>query len=136
MFGVGGGFLMTPLLIVMGVPADVAVATQAPQILASSFSAVLAQLRRRAVDTKMGWALVAGGLLGSAVGVAIFTALRRLGQIDLFVSLAYVLFLGTVATLMLIESANALLRTRRPAARPRRLHQHHWAHGWPLKVRF
>jgi uncharacterized membrane protein YfcA len=136
MFGVGGGFLMTPLLIVMGIPAAVAVATQAPQILASSFSAVLAQLRRRAVDTKMGWVLVAGGLVGSAVGVAIFTALRRLGQIDIFVALAYVLFLGTVAALMLTESLNALLRSRRPAARPRRLHQHFWAHGWPLKVRF
>jgi uncharacterized membrane protein YfcA len=136
MFGVGGGFLMTPLLILMGIPAAVAVATQAAQILASSVSAVLAHLRRRAVDTKMGWFLVAGGLAGSAAGVALFTWLSRRGQVDLFVALAYVVFLGAIAGMMLAESLRAILSARRPTARRRRLHQHHWAHGWPWKVRF
>ena len=136
MFGVGGGFLMTPLLILLGIPAAVAVATQAPQILASSVSAVLAQFRRKAVDVQMGWVLTAGGLVGSALGVALFTWLRRLGHIDLFVAVSYVLFLGTVAGLMLTESLGSLLRSRRPTARRRRLHQHFWAHGWPLKMRF
>jgi uncharacterized membrane protein YfcA len=135
MFGVGGGFLMTPLLILLGVPAAVAVATQAPQILASSVSGVLAQFRRKAVDVKMGWVLVAGGLVGSFVGVSVFAWLKRLGHIDLFVSAAYVLFLGTVAALMLSESLGTLWRSRRPAAAPRR-RQHNWAHRWPLKVRF
>ena len=96
MFGVGGGFLMTPMLILLGIPAAVAVATQAPQILASSVSACWRSLRRKAVDLQMGWVLTAGGLVGSALGVALFTWLRRLGQIDLFVAVAYVLFLGTV----------------------------------------
>ena len=104
MFGVGGGFLMTPLLILLGIPAAVAVATQAPQILASSVSAVLAQFRRKAVDVQMGWVLTAGGLVGSALGVTLFAWLRRLGHIDLFVAVSYVLFLGTVAGLMLTES--------------------------------
>jgi hypothetical protein len=136
MFGVGGGFLMTPLLILMGIPAAVAVATQSAQILASSVSAVLAHLRRRAVDTKMGWFLVAGGMAGSAAGVALFTWLSRRGQVDLFVALAYVVFLGAIAGMMLAESLRAILSARRPTARRRRLHQHHWAHGWPWKVRF
>jgi uncharacterized protein len=136
LFGVGGGFLMTPMLIFMGVPPAVAVGTQSAQILASSVSGVLANLRRRAVDLKMGWVLVAGGVVGSAAGVALFRLLMALGQIDLFVSLAYVLFLGTIGALMLAESVGALVRSRRPAARRGRLHQHFWMHGWPLKVRF
>lgn len=137
-FGVGGGFLLTPALILMGVPPPVAVGSQAAQILASSVSGVLAHLRRRAVDLKMGWVLVAGGVLGSAVGVWLFGLLMRLGQIDLFVSLAYVLFLGAVGALMFAEGLGAVLRSRRPPAarRARRLHQHHWAHGWPWKMRF
>ena len=117
MFGVGGGFLMTPLLILLGVPAAVAVATQAPQILASSVSGVLAQFRRKAVDVKMGWVLVAGGLVGSFVGVSVFAWLKRLGHIDLFVSAAYVLFLGTVAALMLSESLGTLCAAAAPPPR-------------------
>jgi hypothetical protein len=136
LFGVGGGFLMTPMLIFMGVPPAVAVGTQSAQILASSVSGVLANLRRRTVDLKMGWVLVAGGVLGSVAGVALFRLLMRLGQIDLFVSLAYVLFLGTIGAMMLLESLGAILRSRRPGARRVRLHQHFWMHGWPLKMRF
>lgn len=137
MFGVGGGFLLTPILIVLGIPPPVAVGSQAAQILASSVSGVLAHLRRKAVDFKMGYVLVAGGLVGSAVGVWLFGLLMDLGQIDLFVSLAYVLFLGTVGMLMFAESLSAILRSRRPTpARRSRLHRHHWAHGWPFKMRF
>ena len=136
LFGVGGGFLMTPMLIFMGVPAAVAVGTQSAQILASSVSGVLANLRRRTVDLKMGWVLVAGGIVGSIVGVGLFRLLMALGQIDLFVSLAYVLFLGTIGAMMLAESVGALWRSRQPSARRTRLHQHFWMHGWPLKMRF
>ncbi len=136
LFGVGGGFLMTPMLIFMGVPPAVAVGTQSAQILASSVSGVLANLRRRTVDLKMGWVLVAGGVVGSVVGVGLFRLLMTLGQIDLFISLAYVLFLGTIGAMMLLESLGAMLRSRQPATRRARLHHHFWMHGWPLKMRF
>jgi len=136
LFGVGGGFLMTPMLLFMGVPPAVAVGTQSMQILASSVSGVLANLRRRAVDLRMGWILVVGGVAGSAAGVALFRLLMSRGQIDLFVSLAYVLFLGTIGALMLIESFGAMLRSRRPVPARGRLHQHFWMHGLPFKMRF
>lgn len=112
MFGVGGGFLLTPLLFFIGIPPAVAVATQAPQITASSVSAVLAHFRRRTVDLKMGMVLMIGGLLGAAVGVFIFNYLRSLGQVDLFVQLSYVVFLGIVGLLMLMESINAMRRAK------------------------
>jgi uncharacterized membrane protein YfcA len=127
---------MTPMLIFMGVPPAVAVGTQSAQILASSVSGALANFHRRTVDLKMGWVLVVGGIVGSVVGVALFRLLMARGQIDLFVSLAYVLFLGTIGALMLAESLGAMLRSRQPAARRGRLHQHFWMHGWPLKMRF
>jgi uncharacterized membrane protein YfcA len=136
LFGVGGGFLMTPVLILMGIPPAVAVGTQSAQILASSVSGVLANIHRRAVDFKMGWVLVAGGMVGSAAGVGLFRLLMQLGQIDVFVSLAYVLFLGSVGALMFVESLGAMLRRARPSGRRGRLHQHFWMHGWPLKMRF
>ena len=93
-FGIGGGFLMTPLLIFLGIPAAVAVATEANQIAASSFSGVLAHLKRRSVDFKMGNILIVGGLLGSGFGVEIFRIIKSYGQTDLFVSLCYIVFLG------------------------------------------
>ncbi|MEK0083597.1 sulfite exporter TauE/SafE family protein [Benzoatithermus flavus] len=136
LFGVGGGFLLTPMLILMGIPPAVAVGSQAAQILASSVSGVLANLRRRAVDFRMGWVLVAGGTIGSAAGVGLFNLLMRLGQIDAFVSIAYVLFLGIVGTLMFAESLSVILHSRRPTPRRRRLHQHNWMHGLPFKMRF
>jgi len=137
-FGVGGGFLMTPLLIFIGIPPPVAVGTEASQILASSFSGVLAHMRRKTVDFKMGTVLVAGGFIGSGLGIVIFRWLRSVGQIDLVISIAYVLFLGIVGFLMFWESLGSLLRTRRPgsSARRRKLHQHHWLHGLPFKMRF
>lgn len=134
LFGVGGGFLMTPLLILIGIPPAVAVATEANQIVASSFSGVLAHWRRRTVDFKMGGVLLAGGLVGSAIGVQLFAMLRKLGQVELLVSLCYVVFLGAVGTLMFIESVNALRKTRTARRKPGR--HHHWSHGLPFKMRF
>ena len=116
MFGVGGGFLMTPLLIFYGIPPAVAVPTEANQIVASSFSGVLVHLRRQTVDFKLGLMLLAGGIAGSGVGTALFSALRALGQLDLIVSLLYVVFLGTIGALMLIESLNAIRRAHGTAA--------------------
>ena len=135
-FGVGGGFLLTPLLIFIGVPQAVAVASSANQLVGASLSGVLTHWKRGNVDFKMGAVLSAGSFVGSAAGVALFTLLRRLGQIDLVISLSYVLLLGTLGTLMMVESVGAVVRARQPGARRRRLHQHTWFHGLPFKVRF
>ena len=134
LFGVGGGFLMTPLLFFIGVPAPVAVATEANQIVASSVSGVLAHWRRGNVDFKMGLILVVGGLLGSSVGVWLFTFLREIGQIDLVIRLSYVAFLSIIGGLMLAESVSSMLR-RKNRTPPKR-HHHYWVHGLPFKVRF
>ncbi len=136
MFGVGGGFLITPLLFFIGVPPAVAVATGANQVVASSISGVLAQLRRKGVDFAMGWVLLAGGIIGSAIGVWVFGIMTRLGQIDLFVQLSYVLFLGLIGAMMFQESLRSLLRSRKTGAPVRRAHVHSWAHGLPFKMKF
>lgn len=135
MFGVGGGFLMTPFLIFIGIPSPIAVATGANQLVASSVSGVIAHWRRDNVDIPMGLALLAGGLIGSTLGVWVFTVLRSIGQVDLVIKLSYVAMLGIVGTLMLIESMRTLLRNRRSLP-PRKRHRHYWVHGLPLKVRF
>ncbi|MEM1298720.1 MAG: sulfite exporter TauE/SafE family protein [Pseudomonadota bacterium] len=134
-FGVGGGFLMTPLLIFIGIPPAVAVATEANQIVASSFSGVLTHLRRKTVDIRMGLVLLAGGLVGSAIGVQVFAGLRALGQVDLLVALCYVVFLGGVGSLMLIESINAMRKVKAGGRRPQRK-RHNWVHGLPFRIRF
>ena len=135
-FGVGGGFLMTPLLIFLGVPPAVAVGTEANQIVASSVSGVMAHMRRGNVDFKMGGVLLAGGLTGSTIGVALFALLRELGQIDVVIKLSFIVFLGIIGSLMLIESIRAIMRSRQPGARRGKLHQHNWLHGLPFKMRF
>lgn len=135
-FGVGGGFLMTPLLIFIGVPPAVAVGTEANQIVASSVSGVMAHWRRGNVDVKMGVVLLIGGLLGSSLGVWLFRELRNLGQIDLVIRLSYVAFLGLIGLLMLVESGRAMQRQRATSAPRRKLHQHNFLHGLPFKVRF
>ncbi|GAA6164201.1 sulfite exporter TauE/SafE family protein [Pelagimonas sp. KU-00592-HH] len=135
MFGVGGGFLMTPLLFFIGIPPAVAVATEANQIVASSFSGVLAHLKRRTVDLKMGCVLLVGGLAGAGLGVFIFNYLKSLGQVDLLVKLCYVIFLGIIGGLMFIESLNAIRKSRGNAAPPQRK-KHNWIHGLPFKMRF
>jgi uncharacterized membrane protein YfcA len=137
LFGVGGGFLMTPLLIFIGVPPAVAVATQSNQVVASSVSGVLAHWSRDNVDFKMGFVLLAGGVLGSTVGVGLFSLLSHFGQVDLVISLFYVFFLGFIGILMFIESSRAILRTRRRGSTSlKKLHEHNWVHGLPFKIRF
>jgi len=135
MFGVGGGFLMTPLLFFIGIPPAVAVATEANQIVASSFSGVLAHVKRRNVDFKMGGVLLIGGLIGAGVGVFIFNYLKSLGQVDLLVKLCYVVFLGIVGSLMFTESLQALRKSKDPVLSKSRK-KRTWVHALPLKVRF
>jgi hypothetical protein len=138
-FGVGGGFLLTPLLIFLGIPSSVAVASAANQVLGASVSGALGHWRRGTLDAKMGLVLLLGGLAGSAIGVWIFGWLQKLGYIDLAVSLAYIFLLGTVGLLMLAESLPALIskrrggRMRRPLRGPRR---YAWMNALPLKLRF
>ncbi len=136
LFGVGGGFLMTPLLIFIGIPPAVAVGTEANQIVAASVSGVLAHWRRGNVDFKMGLVLLLGGLAGSTLGVILFSFLRGVGQIDLVISLCYVVFLGIIGALMLFESARTIRRRKTAPGQRRKLHQHNWVHGLPLKMRF
>ncbi len=134
MFGVGGGFILTPLLFFVGIPPTVAVATGANQIVASSFSGVLAHFKRGTVDLKMGMFLLVGGLAGAAIGVQVFAWLTALGQIELIVTLTYVLFLGLIGGLMFIESLNALFKAKGKAAK--RGKHHSWIQHLPLKTRF
>ncbi len=136
MFGVGGGFLMTPLLIFIGIPPAVAVASEANQVAAASVSGVIAHWRRGNVDFKMGFVMLLGGSIGSAIGVLLFRYLREIGQVELMISIAYVVFLSIVGGLMVIESVRAIIRSRNPGAPKRRLHTHYWVHGWPLRMRF
>ena len=135
MFGTGGGFLMTPLLIFVGVPPAVAVATEANQITAASVSGFLAHWRRGNVDLKMGAVLVVSGILGSGLGVLLFRKLRQIGQIDEFISILFVLFLGVIGILMAAESGRSIFR-RWKGRKPGRMHAHYWVHGLPLKMRF
>ena len=136
LFGVGGGFLMTPLLIFLGIPAPVAVATEANQIVASSVSGVIAHWRRKNVDFKMGTVLLLGGLVGSSLGVLLFALLEKIGQLDLVIKLSYVFFLGIIGILMLWESVRTYIRSRKKEFYSRKLHDHNWLHGLPLKMRF
>ena len=136
LFGVGGGFLMTPLLIFIGVPAPVAVGTEANQIVASSVSGVLAHWRRGNVDFKIGSILLVGGFFGSSAGVVLFKYLQLIGQIDLVIKLSFVVFLGIIGSLMFWESIRTIIRSHNPASRRRKLHQHNWLHGLPFTVRF
>ncbi len=137
MFGVGGGFLMTPLLFFIGIPPAVAVATGANQIVASSISGVLAHFRRKTVDVKMGTVLLLGGMLGAAGGVRIFAALKAMGQVDLLVTLFYVVFLGTIGGLMFMESLNAILKARRSGPAPQAVRKRRdRLSTLPLKMRF
>jgi uncharacterized protein len=135
MFGVGGGFLITPLLFFIGIPPAVAVATGANQVVASSVSGVLAQVRRKAVDFRMGTVLLVGGMVGSAMGIWVFARLTALGQVDLFVQLSYVLFLGLIGAMMLQESLRSMWRQRSNAP-VRRARIHTWVHRLPFKIKF
>ena len=137
LFGVGGGFLMTPLLIFLGIPPAVAVGTEAPHVLASSISGAIAHWRRKNVDIKMGFILLLGGIAGSTVGVNIFKILIGFGQIDLIIQLLFIFFLGLVGFSMLFESARTTIKKYRTTSTIRtKLHQHSWLHGLPFKMRF
>ena len=136
MFGVGGGFLMTPLLFFIGIPPAVAVATEANQIVASSFSGALAHLKRKTVDLKMGLILLIGGLLGAGIGLIIFNYLKSLGQVDLLVKLCYVAFLGIIGGLMFIESLRAILKTQSGSLPKKVRRPRSFAQQLPFKMRF
>ncbi len=137
LFGIGGGFLMTPVLVFLGIPPAVAVASEANHVAASSTSSVISYTRRKAVDFRMGGVLAAGGAVGSFLGVEVFRWLRLMGQADLVVSLSYLVFLGVIGALMLWESVVTILRRRRGAAPgPRRDRRPPWLYGLPLKMRF
>lgn len=136
LFGVGGGFLLTPILILIGIPSPVAVASGANQTLGASVSGLMAQWRRGNVDARMGGVLLAGGFIGSAIGVQLFAILRRAGQVDLAVAVFYVVILGTVGMLMVRESVRAILRRRRAGGGAAKAHEHTWLHGLPFKMRF
>ena len=137
MFGVGGGFLLTPFLMLSGIPPAIAVATGANQIVASSVSGTMAHWRRGNVDLRMGIVLIAGGVVGAVIGVFLLKILREVGQAGLMISLTYVCFLGVIGALMLWESVNAMLRARAgKAVSARKSGQHNWIHGLPFKMRF
>ncbi len=137
MFGVGGGFILTPFLMFIGIPPSVAVATQSTQIVASSVSGVLTHWRKGNVDIKMGAVLLGGGLVGSILGIQLFNSLKAAGQVDLFVALSYVIFLGSIGGLMFYESLQTVRAGGSNAGgRRRERGGHYWVHGWPLKMRF
>ncbi|HYG26139.1 MAG TPA: sulfite exporter TauE/SafE family protein [Caulobacteraceae bacterium] len=137
LFGIGGGFLMTPVLVFLGIPPTVAVASESGHVAASSVSSVSAYSRRREVDFRMGGILASGGVVGAFVGVEIFRILRLLGQADLVVSLSYLVFLGVIGALMLTESLGAILRRRRgDPPKPRGERRPMWLYALPLKMKF
>jgi uncharacterized membrane protein YfcA len=138
LFGIGGGFLMTPLLIFLGIPPAIAVATQSAQIVASSTTSALAAWRRKAIDVKLGSVLIAGGFVGTALGVWFFAAMRRAGQLELVIVVSYVTLFTVVGSLMLKESVSEFWSKRKGAAiRPARQAGHHPDYlGWPMRMRF
>ena len=137
LFGVGGGFLMTPLLIFLGIPPVVAVGSEAPHVLASSVSGVIAHWRKKNVDFKMGFFLLSGGVVGSTVGVNLFKLLKTYGQIDIVIQFLFIIFLGFIGLSMAFESAKTTIKNYRTTSAIRtKLHQHSWIHGLPFKLRF
>jgi len=137
LFGVGGGFLLTPLLIFSGIPAPVAVASVTGQVVAASTSGALSYYRHGGIDFHLALYLVLSGIIGAFAGVSTFSALRGAGQLDLVISAGYLIFLGSIGALLLVEAIGALVRHRAGKARPYKLPgKHNWIHGLPLRVRF
>jgi uncharacterized membrane protein YfcA len=137
LFGIGGGFLMAPILIFMGIPPAVAVASQASHVVASSTSGVISYTSQKAVDYRIGGVMALGGVVGALLGVELFRYLRLLGQADMAVAVSYLLFLGTIGTLMLYESLGQILRRVRGEVLPHRERRRPmWLYGLPLKMRF
>jgi uncharacterized membrane protein YfcA len=137
LFGIGGGFLMAPVLVFLGVPPPVAVASQASHVVASSTSGVISYTLRRGVDFRMGGVMALGGAMGAVVGVEVFRYLRLLGQADLVVAVSYLVFLGAIGSLMLKESLTEILNRRRGRVAPRPARRRPlWLYGLPLRMRF
>lgn len=137
LFGVGGGFLLTPLLIFSGIPAPVAVASVTSQVVAASTSGALSYYRRGGIDFKLALYLVLAGIIGAVAGVWTFGWLQSIGQLEVTISLCYIVFLGAIGAIMLYEAARAMLRTRAGQAASRHLPgQHNWMQGLPLRIRF
>ncbi|MGQ3041338.1 MAG: sulfite exporter TauE/SafE family protein [Brevundimonas sp.] len=137
LFGIGGGFLMAPILIFLGIPPSVAVASQASHVVASSTSGVITYTSQKMVDYRIGGIMAAGGVVGALLGVELFRYLRLLGQADLAVALAYLLFLGAIGTLMLYESLGQILRRVRGEIVPHKERRRPlWLYGLPLRMRF
>ncbi|EJF88462.1 hypothetical protein ME1_00633 [Bartonella vinsonii subsp. arupensis OK-94-513] len=137
LFGIGGGFLITPLLIFYNIPPAIAVGTGANQMIASSVTGAITHFRRRTLDIKLGLLLAMGGGIGSVIGIQIFSVLKKLGQLDLMISLLYVILLGSVGSLMIIESWCDMLRQRKtPKVNIRLARRHNWIHRLPFKMRF
>ena len=134
--GVGGGFLLTPIMMFLGIPPPVAVASVANQLVAPSVSGVLSHWKRSNVDFKMGTVLLLGGIVGSSIGVLLFNFLGKIGQLDFVIKLSYVIFLTIIGSLMFLESVRLILRTRKGKVSRGKLHQHNWLHGLPFKIRF
>ena len=135
-FGVGGGFLMTPFLIFLGIPPTYAVANEANNILASSTSGSLTHWFKNTLDYKMGFMIVLGGIVGTIVGIFTFTYFKEIGKINLIISLAYMYVLATIGTLMLIEGIAEIDRVRKKIFLKKKLHSHYWIHGLPFRMRF
>ncbi len=137
LFGIGGGFLLAPLLMFAGIPAGVAVATTTSQVSAATFSGVVTHWKRKTLDLKMGTLMLCGGLTGTATGVYIFRLLREMGQMEFGVAVSYVVLLGTVGSLMLAESIKTIRDVKAGRSTGgRKPGQHNWVHGLPFKMRF
>ena len=136
LFGVGGGFLMTPFLIFLGVPPAYAVANEANNILATSVSGSTTHWLKNTLDYKMGFMIVIGGSIGTALGIYTFTYFKDIGKIDTVISLAYMYILAIIGTLMLVESLGEIDKAKKNVVERKKLHVHYWIHGLPLRMRF
>ena len=134
LFGVGGGFLMTPFLIFLGIPPTYAVANEANNILASSVSGSLTHWFKQTLDYKMGLMIVAGGVVGTIIGIITFTYFKEIGKINLIISLSYMYVLAMIGTLMLIEGVKEIERARKKIFLKQKLHSHYWIHGLPFRM--
>ena len=136
LFGVGGGFLMTPFLIFMGIPPIYAVANEANNILASSTSASLTHWFKKTMDLKIGWLIIAGGLVGTLLGIITFGYFKQMGKIDLIITLAYMYVLAIIGSFMLRDGILEIDRFKKKLIIKKKLHTHYWIHGFPFRMRF
>ncbi len=136
LFGVGGGFLMTPFLIFLGIPPSYAVANEANNILATSVSGSTTHWLKDTLDYKMGTMIVIGGVAGTIIGIITFTYFKEIGKINIVISLAYMYILAIIGTLMLVEGISEIDRARKKIVLKKKLHSHYWIHGLPLRMRF